>query len=128
MTTAAATQYLAPFGGSAKPVERPDKLTLGGKGYGLQVMSSLVDVPPGFTLATNLCVVYQESDDLPTALWTQIREEVHRIERDTGKIFGGDENPLLVSCRSGAAISMPVSERERNDIDLFIIGCLVSGS
>ena len=99
---------LVPFGGTAKRVDNPDKTILGGKGLGLQEMSRIgVDVPPGFTLTTPLCQVYQEIDDLPEEMWTQVRDAVKQVEKDVGKVYGATTNPLLFSCRSGAAISMP---------------------
>ena len=101
-------EALGPFGGSAVSVDAPDKTMLGGKGLGLQEMSRIgVDVPPGFTLTTMLCQVYQNADDLPKEIWDMLRAAIERVEKDTGKKFGGEENPLLFSCRSGAAISMP---------------------
>jgi pyruvate,orthophosphate dikinase len=102
------SEALVPFGGSAVSVAAPDKAILGGKGLGLQEMSRIgVDVPPGFTLITRLCDVYEEADDLPKEMWDMVREAIVRVEKDTGKKFGAEENPLLFSCRSGAAISMP---------------------
>ena len=99
---------LVPFGGSAPPLENPDKAILGGKGLGLQVMSRIgVDVPPGFTLTTPLCPEFDKSNDLPAEVWKMVREAVKTVEADTGKTFGSGDKPLLFSCRSGAAISMP---------------------
>lgn len=66
-----------------------------------------VDVPPGFTLTTNLCDVYEKYGDLPPELWDATKEAVKRVEMDMGRKYGDKENPLLFSCRSGAAISMP---------------------
>jgi hypothetical protein len=101
-------EALVPFGGSAPTVNEPDKAILGGKGLGLQEMSRIgVDVPPGFTLVTTLCPVYEKENDLPAEMWNMVQEAIQRVESDTGKQFGADENPLLFSCRSGAAISMP---------------------
>lgn len=101
-------EALVNFGGSAPPVDAPDKAILGGKGLGLQEMGRIgVDVPPGFTLVTKLCQVYQKADDLPKEMWDMVRAAIERVEKDTGKKFGSEENPLLFSCRSGAAISMP---------------------
>lgn len=99
------TNYIYPFGGSApKPAVDPDKQIVGGKGLGLQVMSKIgVDVPPGFTLTTPLCQVFAKDGDLPAEVWKGVRENVMRIEKDMGKKFGSSENPLLFSCRSGAA-------------------------
>ena len=101
-------KYLVPFGGSAIPPETTDKQILGGKGLGLQEMSRIgVDVPPGFTLTTQVCQLYQSSDDLPEEMWQQVKAAVAQIEKDMNKKFGCYDYPLLFSCRSGAAISMP---------------------
>jgi hypothetical protein len=101
-------QGIVPFGGSAPPVPNPDKKILGGKGRGLQEMSSIgIQVPPGFTLTTPLCTVYQKTNDLPPELWDEVSEQIARLEKDMGRQFGDSTNPLLLSCRSGAAISMP---------------------
>lgn len=96
------------FGGSAPHVLHPDKDFLGGKGLGLQEMSNVgIDVPPGFTLATTLCQEYQQSGDLTEVAWRGVKVAVERVEHDIGRKFGDATNPLLLSCRSGAAISMP---------------------
>ena len=101
-------QNIVGFGGSAPPVPDPDKSLLGGKGLGLQEMSSIgIDVPPGFTLTTKLCQEYQETGDISEEVWEGIREAIGRIERDMGRKFGDADSPLLLSCRSGAAVSMP---------------------
>ena len=77
---------------------------VGGKGLGLQVMSKIgVDVPPGFTLTTPLCQLYEKDNDLPASVWSGVRDHVNRIEQDMNKTFGSETNPLLFSCRSGAA-------------------------
>lgn len=103
------SKSVVPFGGSAATVDQPDRAILGGKGLGLQEMGRIgVDVPPGFTLATPLCRFFHgEDDDLPPEVWDLVWEALANVEKDTGKIFGANENPLLFSCRSGAAISMP---------------------
>lgn len=95
------------FGGSATPQEKPDKALVGGKGRGLQEMSRFADVPPGFTLTTEVCQMYDESGQLPDEMWNGIKKAVERIEKDMGKKFGDTTNPLIFSIRSGAAISMP---------------------
>ena len=96
------------FGGSAKPEDKPDKQIVGGKGLGLQEMSRIgIDVPPGFTLTTEVCQLYEANGALPDEMWEQIKKGVKRVEKDMGKKFGDTKNPLLFSCRSGAAISMP---------------------
>lgn len=98
---------IVPFGGSARPQDKPDKQIVGGKGLGLQEMSRIgVDVPPGFTLTTAVCQSFQETGDLTDAMWKAVNEAVKSIEEDMGKGYGDAENPLLFSCRSGAAVSM----------------------
>jgi hypothetical protein len=99
---------IVPFGGSAVPQGKPDKQVVGGKGLGLQIMSGIgVSVPPGFTLTTAVCQGFQETGDLSEELWDALRTSVKQVEKDTGKGYGKAENPLLFSCRSGAAVSMP---------------------
>jgi pyruvate,orthophosphate dikinase len=104
----AASDDIVGFGGSAPPVKNPDKNILGGKGLGLQEMGAIgIAVPPGFTLTTQLCQEYQKTGDLSEEVWTRVKTAIQRVEQDVGRKFGDPENPLLVSCRSGAAISMP---------------------
>lgn len=101
-------QAVVPFGGSAPPVPNPNKQILGGKGLGLQEMSSIgISVPPGFTMTCPLCDIYEKTNDLPQFLWEEVKKQIQRLEKDMGKKFGDTQNPLLLSCRSGAAISMP---------------------
>jgi pyruvate,orthophosphate dikinase len=81
---------------------------LGGKGIGLAEMTQLgVAVPAGFTITTDACRAYLRESALPEGLESEIDEHVRRLEERTGKSFGSDDDPLLVSVRSGAAISMP---------------------
>ena len=82
---------------------------LGGKGLGLSEMAHLgVPVPAGFTITTDACRAYLTSgEELPAELEDEIMEQVERLEHETGAGFGDSANPLLVSVRSGAAISMP---------------------
>src|SRR5215210_3491031 len=82
---------------------------LGGKGIGLAEMTQLgVPVPAGFTITTDACRAYMAAgNELPEGLEAEIDEHVKRLEETTGKRFGDTEDPLLVSVRSGAAISMP---------------------
>ncbi len=84
------------------------KELLGGKGANLAEMTSLgLPIPPGFTITTEVCQLYYENDKkLPQEVIEQIEEKLKELEEKTGKKLGG-ENPLLVSVRSGAAISMP---------------------
>jgi pyruvate, orthophosphate dikinase len=81
---------------------------LGGKGIGLAEMTQMgVPVPAGFTITTDACRAYMEARDLPAGLEAEVDEHVRRLEERTGKRFGSDDDPLLVSVRSGAAVSMP---------------------
>ncbi|MGI9040518.1 MAG: pyruvate, phosphate dikinase, partial [Gemmatimonadales bacterium] len=81
---------------------------LGGKGAGLAEMTTIgIPVPPGFTIASSLCLQYLESRTFPKRLKMQVENALQRVEAATGKHFGDGDNPLLVSVRSGAAVSMP---------------------
>jgi pyruvate,orthophosphate dikinase len=82
---------------------------LGGKGAGLAEMTALgVPVPAGFTITTDACRAYSSANgDLPDGLEEEIDEHVRALEQKTGMRFGDHDAPLLVSVRSGAAISMP---------------------
>jgi pyruvate, orthophosphate dikinase len=82
---------------------------LGGKGIGLAEMTQLgVPVPAGFTITTDACRSYMASGGkLPEGLEEEIDEHLTRLEETTGKRFGDPDDPLLVSVRSGAAVSMP---------------------
>jgi len=88
--------------GDMKPV-------LGGKGAGLAEMTNLgLPVPPGFTITTAACTwFFQNEESWPSALGPAVNEALARLEVSTGKALGDAENPLLVSVRSGAAVSMP---------------------
>jgi len=85
------------------------KELLGGKGANLAEMASLgIPVPPGFTLSTEVCRYYEEHDGAyPDGLSSEVEQNLHRLEQATGMRFGDPEAPLLVSVRSGAAVSMP---------------------
>src|SRR3954469_4894613 len=81
---------------------------LGGKGIGLAEMTLMgVPVPAGFTITTDACRAYMAAGDLPEGLEAEVVTHVRRLEERTGKRFGSAEDPLLVSVRSGAAVSMP---------------------
>ena len=82
---------------------------LGGKGIGLAEMTQLgVPVPDGFTITTEACRAYlRGGGEVPAGLDDEIEEHIAAIEQRTGKGFGDDRDPLLVSVRSGAAVSMP---------------------
>jgi pyruvate,orthophosphate dikinase len=84
------------------------KDVLGGKGAGLAEMTNLgIPVPPGFTLPATLCSTYLETRSFPPRLRPQVDSALQRLEAATGKAFGAAASPLLVSVRSGAALSMP---------------------
>jgi pyruvate, orthophosphate dikinase len=86
-----------------------NKKLLGGKGAGLCEMTQLkLPVPPGFTITTEVCkAYYQNGKNLPKTLWPEVKKNIAKLERKTGKKWNSKDNPLLVSVRSGAAISMP---------------------
>jgi pyruvate,orthophosphate dikinase len=84
------------------------KELLGGKGANLAEMANMgIPVPPGFTITTEASVDYLAHSAIPDGLFETVRESMQWLERGTGKRFGGAENPLLVSVRSGARCSMP---------------------
>ncbi len=82
---------------------------LGGKGANLAEMVRIgLPVPHGFTISTEACNDYlKSSGTIPKGMWEQVLSALQTVETTTGKHFGGDDNPLLVSCRSGAKFSMP---------------------
>ena len=81
---------------------------LGGKGIGLAEMTTLgVPVPAGFTVTTDACRAAMQTGDVPEELWPEIDEHIARLQERSGKHFGDPSDPLLVSVRSGAAVSMP---------------------
>src|SRR5205814_2216276 len=81
---------------------------LGGKGMGLAEMTLMgLPVPAGFTISTDACRAYMKAGELPAGLAEEVAEHVGRLEQTTGKRFGDPGDPLLVSVRSGAAVSMP---------------------
>jgi pyruvate, orthophosphate dikinase len=89
-------------------VQKPDRKLLGGKGAGLCDMTKAgLPVPPGFIVTTEACLAYLGSKQLPADLMHQVGENLQSLEAKTGKSFRKGSNPLLVSVRSGAAVSMP---------------------
>src|SRR5580704_11477715 len=84
------------------------KELLGGKGANLADMTSIgLPVPPGFTITTETCAEYnQAGQKLPRGLMDEVQDHLHRVEKATGKKFGDPNNPLLLSVRSGAKVSM----------------------
>src|SRR5918993_4193438 len=97
------------YGFSEDPGAEDDLMALcGGKGAGLMRMRQLgLPVPEGFVITTEACVAYLESGQLPGGLMAQVMDHLERLEEATGRGFGHPENPLLVSVRSGAPVSMP---------------------
>ena len=84
------------------------KKIMGGKGAGLAAMTDAgLPVPPSFTITTEACIEYMKNGEFPPGMWEQTLEALEDIEEQTGKEFGNPENPLLVSVRSGARVSMP---------------------
>ena len=97
------------FGKTKTEGKKVDKMILGGKGKNLAEMTSIgLPVPPGFTITTEVCDLYYKSKEkLPKGLMDDVNKAVKTLEKELGKKFGDDSNPLLVSVRSGAAVSMP---------------------
>ena len=102
-------KYVYFFGGGESEGNATMRMLLGGKGANLAEMSNLdIPVPPGFTISTEVCKLYYENDKrYPTGLDKQIDENLVKLENALGAKFGDTENPLLLSVRSGAAVSMP---------------------
>ncbi len=87
---------------------KDDRARLGGKGAGLAEMSRIgLPVPPGFTITTEACNAYQRDRAVPPDLMAEVFEHLEGLEKRVAKRLGDPEQPLLVSVRSGAAISMP---------------------
>ena len=103
------TQYVYRFGGGVSDGGKGDKNLLGGKGSNLAEMASIgLPVPPGFTISTAMCTrYYEEGEQFPQSLRDEVAAGIEHIEGITGKTFGDAANPLLVSVRSGARVSMP---------------------
>jgi pyruvate,orthophosphate dikinase len=97
------------FGKGRSEGNKGMKALLGGKGANLAEMASIgLSVPPGLTISTEACQEYQQMDKkLPPGLWEEILEGMKIVEQDMGAVLGDPSKPLLVSVRSGAAISMP---------------------
>ena len=103
------TKYVYRFGNGTAEGNRNQKQLLGGKGANLAEMSSIgLPVPPGFTITTEACnYTVQHNLNWPDGLQQQVEEGIDHLEQAMSTDFGDPENPLLVSVRSGAAVSMP---------------------
>ena len=97
------------FGEGKAEGSKEMKALLGGKGANLAEMSSIgVPVPPGFTISTGVCEAYYENKQrIPKAVADEVDKHLRRLEKLMGKTLGQADDPLLVSVRSGAAVSMP---------------------
>lgn len=97
------------FGKGKSEGNKGMKSLLGGKGANLAEMASIgLSVPPGLTISTEACQEYQQNGNkLPHGLWEEILEGLESVEKDMGAVLGDPSKPLLLSVRSGAAISMP---------------------
>jgi len=102
-------KYVYFFGGGKAEGKQDMKNLLGGKGANLAEMANLgIPVPPGFTISTEACIEYYDNGEKwPVNLNDQMQENLKKLEKVTGKKFGDSSDPLLVSVRSGARISMP---------------------
>jgi pyruvate, orthophosphate dikinase len=102
-------KYVYSFGGGSAEGRADMKNLLGGKGANLAEMSVIgIPVPPGFTLTTEVCAIYYDRGRrLPEEVKPQVESALARMEEAVGKKFGNPADPLLVSVRSGAALSMP---------------------
>jgi len=104
-----AQKYVYFFGPAGTEGEATMKNTLGGKGANLAEMAKLgLPVPAGFTISTEFCAVYfAEGRQFPQSLRDEVAAALAKTEEAMGMKFGDPENPLLLSCRSGARASMP---------------------
>jgi len=97
------------FGKTKTEGDNTKKKLLGGKGANLAEMTSIgLPVPPGFTITTEVCdLYYKNKKKLPADLMASVEKSIKMLEKELGKKFGDIKSPLLVSVRSGAAVSMP---------------------
>ena len=102
-------KYVYSFGGKSADGDGKMKELLGGKGANLAEMCKIgIPVPPGFTITTEVCAdYYEQGKKIPEAAIPQIDAALKKVEKEFGKPFGDPSDPLLVSVRSGAALSMP---------------------
>lgn len=103
------TKMIYYFGKTRTDGTGVSKQILGGKGANLADMTSIgLPVPPGFTITTQVCGdYYKAGQKMPAGLMDEVQKNVATLEAELGKKFGDDKNPLLLSVRSGAAVSMP---------------------
>lgn len=100
----ASEKWIYYFGETSKK----DKAVVGGKGANLSEMINIgLPIPGGFTITCQACVYYAKNDKWPVGLEEQLNRDIARLEKASGKKLGDASNPLLVSVRSGAAVSMP---------------------
>ncbi|MCA0376295.1 MAG: pyruvate, phosphate dikinase [Gemmatimonadetes bacterium] len=108
MTAPTAPRSVYFFGHGQADGTRDMKAVLGGKGANLAEMTNLgVPVPPGFTIAADRCITYLQDGGIADALRDEVAAALARLETVSGKRFGDPSDPLLVSVRSGASVSMP---------------------
>lgn len=101
-------KYVYFFGEGKADGTKEMKALLGGKGANLAEMTNLeIPVPPGFTINTDVCAFYKDPQRYPAEIQAEVDEALARVESTLGLKFGDPKNPLLMSVRSGAAISMP---------------------
>ena len=102
-------KYVYFFGSGKAEGSAKMRLELGGKGSNLAEMTSVgVPVPPGFTISTDVCdYYYKHGEKYPDTLKQEVAKHLQRLEKTIGKTLGDESDPLLVSVRSGAAVSMP---------------------
>ena len=103
------TKYVYSFGNGKADGRADMKSLLGGKGANLAEMTNIgLPVPAGFTLTTEVCTYYDaHNKTYPPELKAEVAEAMKKTEQAMGAKFGDAKNPLLVSCRSGARVSMP---------------------
>jgi pyruvate,orthophosphate dikinase len=103
------SKYVYRFGGGVDDGGKGDKNLLGGKGANLDGMAAIgLPVPPGFTITTEMCTrYYADGETYPESVKVEVANGIAHIEAITGKQFGDKADPLLVSVRSGARVSMP---------------------
>jgi pyruvate,orthophosphate dikinase len=103
------TKYVYLFANGVAEGEGKGRELLGGKGAGLAEMTAMgIRVPPGFTISTEACLAYFAAGNRhPRGLWEEVLSALRKVERTVGLTFGDRHQPLLLSVRSGARVSMP---------------------